>query len=611
MADTTLNRRIAALAKKLGVSPESIITELRNFHKTIARDVAPQIGDSDLGSIDKYDAFTPAFEVAEKKGPEWSRLYRSYYDKEEEAGAYDALVNNYLQNYPYDLSKDGMLGYTQKPDGSFVHENQESETILEDFEKETGEPASPERPKPKTLDQPEGAAVQVKEGPNLENPAGLAAMGDNLGRGVRDPKDKIIPANQRRNMEKALNAQAARKIDEDIAKQRRADRTQKIFDDRDADLKEAWAQSRTGRRTGLTFDELDAETQADMRNRYNDSREAGAYSDEKYEAYKKSLGVPVYDENGLVGYESSKKFEEDMGDQQFRENPNQPNSIQKRERKDKATLDGIRDEIRETGKHPFGEGPILGTDHAREVELSKKYGGDMAGLKKAARDVRDSPVAKANYAEAFLPADFNAPKAGAAQQGPSRPLNEGFTAGGVVDKFKSSTANLMNQESEATNSVLDNVPMPQMPRPTFPKPKPGPFHYTNKTKNYPVIENYPSDNGSGGLELTRTSPEVAVMPPVKYPSSNQPGMELTRTSPERLTMDEPTAQYRKQTPGYGRSGKKQYNIPGLDRLDPDNYDYRPNAPKHPGGAGMGRSGKKQYNIPALEFLDPDNYFYNQ
>jgi hypothetical protein len=467
--------------------------------------------------------------------------------------------------------------------------------------------------------EPQAEAVQavpkeqldVDQGPTLENPAGLAAMADNLGRGVRDPKIKSIAANQRRNMEKSLNAQAARKVDEDIAKQRRADRTQKIFDDRDADLKEAWARSRTGRRTGLTFDELDADTQADMRNRYNDSREAGAYSDEKYEAYKKSLGVPVYDENGLVGYESSKKFEEDMGDQQFRENPNQPNSIQKRERKDKAMLDDIRGEIKETGKHPFGEGPILGTDHARDVELSKKFGGDMAGLKKAARDVRDNPVGKANYAEAFLPADFNAPKAGAAQQGPSRPLNEGFTAGGVVDKFKSSTANLMNQESEATNSVLDNVPMPQMPRPTFPKPKPGPFHYTNKTKNYPVIENYPPDNDSGGLELTRTSPEFAVMPPVKYPSSNQPGMELTRTSPDRPTMDVPAAQYRKQTPGFGRSGKKQINIPQLDRLDMDNYDYRPNAPKHPGGAGMGRSGKKQYNIPALDFLDLDNYFYNQ
>jgi len=59
----------------------------------------------------------------------------------------------------------------------------------------------------------------------------------------------------------------------------------------------------------------------------------------------------------------------------------------------------------------------------------------------------------------------------------------------------------------------------------------------------PVIENYPSDNSPGGLELTRTTPEVAVMPPVKHPSSNQPGMELTRTSPERLTMDVPTAQY--------------------------------------------------------------------
>ena len=164
MADTTLNKRVADLAKKLGVSPESIFTELRDFHKTIATKVAPEIGGLPLDN-DKYDAFTPAFEVAEKKGPEWSRLYRSYYDKEEGEGAYDTVINDYLQNYPYDLSEDGMLGYSQKPDGSFANKNQEAETILEDFEKETGEPANPDRPKPKkSLDQPEGGAAQAPGG---------------------------------------------------------------------------------------------------------------------------------------------------------------------------------------------------------------------------------------------------------------------------------------------------------------------------------------------------------------------------------------------------------------------------------------------------------------
>jgi len=164
---------------------------------------------------------------------------------------------------------------------------------LEEQPAEPAEVAEAVEPQAEAVQAAPKEQVDVDQGPTLENPAGLAAMADNLGARFRDPRIKSIPAIQRRNMEKALNAQALRGIDEDIAKKRREDRTQKIFDDRDADLKEAWARSRTGRRTGLTFDELDADTQADMRNRYNDSREAGAYSDEKYEAYKENTKDPL------------------------------------------------------------------------------------------------------------------------------------------------------------------------------------------------------------------------------------------------------------------------------------------------------------------------------
>lgn len=467
----------------------------------------------------------------------------------------------------------------------------EVEVAAEDQAVEAAEPKADVQATPKD-------PAQVEDGPNLENPAGLAAMADNLGRGVRDPRIKSIAANQRRNMEKSLNAQAARKIDEDIAKQRRADRTQKIFDDREADLKEAWAQSRTGRRTGLTFDELDAETQADMRNRYNDSREAGAYSDEKYEAYKKSLGVPVYDENGLVGYESSKKFEEDMGDQQIRMNPDQPNRAQIRERRNNAMLDDIRAEIKETGKHPFGEGPVLGTDHAREVELSKKYGGDMAGLKKAARDVRDNPFNKVNYAEAFMPADFNQPK-------PLPPTSSPVSSFEPSQKMVSQ--DMLDRNNQEVNSVLDSVPFPRPKIPQAPKPKPKP---RNPITTLPFSLEQPVSN-EPGVELTRTSKEFPTMDAPKYPATSEPSVDLTRTTKDYPTMDAPSAQQRKQSSGFGRSGKKQYNIPAIDRMDLDNYDYRPDAPKHPGGAGRGRSGKKQYNIPALDFLDLDNIFYNQ
>jgi len=164
---------------------------------------------------------------------------------------------------------------------------------LEEQPAEPAEVAEAVEPQAEAVQAVPKEQVDVDQGPTLENPAGLAAMADNLGARFRDPRIKSIPAIQRRNMEKALNAQALRGIDEDIAKKRREDRTQKIFDDRDADLKEAWARSRTGRRSGLTFDELDADTQADMRNRYNDSREAGAYSDEKYEAYKENTKDPL------------------------------------------------------------------------------------------------------------------------------------------------------------------------------------------------------------------------------------------------------------------------------------------------------------------------------
>ena len=164
---------------------------------------------------------------------------------------------------------------------------------------------------------------------------------------------------------------------------------------------------------------------------------------------------------------------------------------------------------------------------------------------------------------------------------------------------------MLDKNNEEVNSVLDSVPFPR-PKTPAPSPRPKP---RNPVSTLPFSLDYPSDKESG-MELTRTSKEFPTMDAPKYPSNKDTGVEVTRTGKEYPTMDAPTAQYRKQSSSFGRSGKKQYNIPALDRLDLDNYDYRPNAPKHPGG-GFGRSGKKQYNIPALDFLDLDNYFYNQ
>jgi hypothetical protein len=164
---------------------------------------------------------------------------------------------------------------------------------------------------------------------------------------------------------------------------------------------------------------------------------------------------------------------------------------------------------------------------------------------------------------------------------------------------------MLDRNNQEVNSVLDSVPFPRPKSPQAPKPKPR-----NPITTLPFSLEQPVSK-EPGVELTRTSKEYPTMDVPKYPANSEPSVDLTRTTKEYPTMDAPTAQHRKQSSSFGRSGKKQYNIPALDRLDLDNYDYRPNAPKHPGGAGFGRSGKKQYNIPALDFLDLDNYFYNQ
>ena len=273
-------------------------------------------------------------------------------------------------------------------------------------------------------------------------------------------------------------------------------------------------------------------------------------------------------------------------------NPDQPNRAQIRERRNNAMLDDIRSEIKETGKHPFGEGPILGTDYAREVELRDQMEGiDFGGLKKSARDFRDKPVRSRDYTQSI---DLPSPM----------PANYADSKETFEPSQKMVSQDMLDRNNQEVNSVLDSVPFPRPKSPQAPKPKPR-----NPITTLPFSLDQPVSKESG-VELTRTSKEYPTMDVPKYPANSEPSVDLTRTTKEYPTMDAPDAQYRKQSSSFGRSGKKQYNISALDRLDPDNYDYRPDAPKHPGG-GFGRSGKKQYNLDFLNFLDPDNYFYHQ
>jgi hypothetical protein len=448
------------------------------------------------------------------------------------------------------------------------------------------------------------AAEQGNLKANLDNPAGLLAMAQN--QGPINPKDKSLDAFQRSNIQKALNAQAARKIKDDIAKQRRSDRIQKIFDDREADLKESWARSRTGRMDGRSWDQLDEETKSEMRGRFMNARANSAYTDEKYKKLKgftfdeegNPTNVPIFDRDGLVGFKTLPQMEKEMGGEAIKVAKVDPRTeAQKREAR---ILDEIDQEIKETGQHPFGEDPILGTNYRQEVKNREKYGPGYKQLKDQSIDLFNNPSAQMSAS------DFPGMAAAPAADTPSMPTsyNRSMVS---PDMYKKSMQDV--------NDVLDSVPMPAMPKRNLGPVRPSRNNLVRKTIEYPT-----EPSQSGLVNGTKEYPTFSLETPA------QPGPELTRTTKEYPTettqraLVEDTKQYpvktavgaqqRKQTPGFGRSGKKQYNIPALDRLDPDNYDYRPDAPKHPGG-GFGRSGKKQYNIPALDFLDLDNIFFNQ
>lgn len=137
------------------------------------------------------------------------------------------------------------------------------------------------RQSPISLDSPSAniqAATPMQQAADLTNPAGLAAMSNNLGinRPI-DPKDKSLEAFQRRGMQKDLNAQAARQIQRDIANQRRENRINDVFNSREQDLREAWLNSPSNK-AGIPFDQLSPAEQMKMRENYMASRRAGSYS---------------------------------------------------------------------------------------------------------------------------------------------------------------------------------------------------------------------------------------------------------------------------------------------------------------------------------------------
>ena len=82
-------------------------------------------------------------------------------------------------------------------------------------------------------------------------------------------------------MQRDLLNNARGQIKSDAKKSKQDARIQEIADGREADMREAWNKSANGRlSTGKSFDDLDADTQAQMRERYIKSKTAGAYNSE-------------------------------------------------------------------------------------------------------------------------------------------------------------------------------------------------------------------------------------------------------------------------------------------------------------------------------------------
>ncbi len=167
-----------------------------------------------------------------------------------------------------------------KPDGTqdtlVDAEGNETASINSPFEDQvnSGTPKEPESNE---------AALPGTTAPSIEDPAPEFQQMANAARSIGniDRKDKSIQANQERNMQKALLAAAGTKLDEQLNKQRDEQRAKERIEGPerriDRDLREAWLKSPTNKGR-IPFEQLPAEEQKEMRQRYIDSRRAGSYN---------------------------------------------------------------------------------------------------------------------------------------------------------------------------------------------------------------------------------------------------------------------------------------------------------------------------------------------
>lgn len=132
-----------------------------------------------------------------------------------------------------------------------------------------------------SLDNPNTMLVNGQAVDNsgaMSNAPGLLVSSNNVGNfRTIDPKDKSLEAFQRRGIQRDLNAQAAKQVREDIAKQQRINKINQRQESLDQDIREAWQNSPTNK-AGVPFEQLSPADQMRMRENYMASKRAGSYN---------------------------------------------------------------------------------------------------------------------------------------------------------------------------------------------------------------------------------------------------------------------------------------------------------------------------------------------
>ncbi len=333
MADTTLNKRIADLAKKLGVSPLDLKNDLVGQMSVVKKEFGD--GYEPTSNIDLAKEIGKSLQA---RGPEYYKLFRDHYDAENPDKPFSRVIE------PFNTVLSGMadhglegdakekyanpFGYEKDPNGEgFSVPSDRDEAFIEEFEEETGDAATPDRPKPKpkkTLEQPEGGAAPAPGGmamtPANQTQAATQAKANSMPKNVALGTGGATTGNRAQmNMQAEADRQAANIIRQNKINERKK-ATLDLEDDTMSDKGDQYRNlyDTSGDREAGAWDALDSDQQKQMFRNYNLNRSAGAPTPENSTPRPRNI-----DEYDAMTPEQQKQLVQNGGTQ-----PGQPETIQ-------------------------------------------------------------------------------------------------------------------------------------------------------------------------------------------------------------------------------------------------------------------------------------------